>query len=57
MKLTLRLLVVATSLSVFLLPTFSAAEECETKMGWYVPYNCTEVGKTNTGKFIMVCCK
>jgi len=56
MNLTLRSLLVLSMLSAFLVPGIALAGECVTKTGWYVPWNCTEVGKTQTGKYIFTCC-
>ena len=56
MKSTLKYLFLVASMSFFLAPTTVSAETCITKTGWYVPYNCTLIGKTATGKLIMTCC-
>ena len=63
MRLSFRNLAVFFSLKSIVLAALLAApmsvlaEKCVTKSGWYVPYNCTVIGKTAGGKFIMTCCK
>ena len=47
------LFMAVTSVSVI---TPAVAGNCATVEKWYVPYNCTVVGKTAKGSYILVCC-
>lgn len=38
------------------LATSANAGSCWNETGWYVPYNCDQVGTTNSGKMILICC-
>lgn len=46
----------ASGMTVASIPTVALAQDCVIKKGYYVPYNCTETGKTTLGQFIMICC-
>lgn len=34
----------------------ASAGTCVTKTGYHVPHNCSAVGRTATGRIIMICC-
>lgn len=47
---------IAIAMGVLFTSQSAFAGSCVTKTGYYVPYNCSEVGRTATGKIIMICC-